>query len=140
MEEPFLISQSNILSFMFAGNALFTIKNVLTGNRFTFKIEKHKTEDIFFASFLSGSNNECDYTFIGTIFDKKTYRHGKKSTVSVTVQSVRSFVWFFEKVKTNSLPECIKVYHEGRCCRCGRTLTTPESIEKGIGPECAKKG
>jgi hypothetical protein len=32
-----------------------------------------------------------------------------------------------------------KVHHEGRCGRCGRTLTVPESIESGIGPECAKK-
>jgi hypothetical protein len=24
-----------------------------------------------------------------------------------------------------------------RCLRCNRTLTTPESLERGIGPECA---
>ena len=29
---------------------------------------------------------------------------------------------------------------EGRCCRCNRKLTHPESIQYGIGPECAKKG
>lgn len=27
-----------------------------------------------------------------------------------------------------------------QCVRCGRTLTTPESIATGLGPECAKKG
>lgn len=28
---------------------------------------------------------------------------------------------------------------EGRCVRCNRALTVPESIEAGIGPECASK-
>ena len=27
----------------------------------------------------------------------------------------------------------------GRCCSCGRDLTDPESIERGIGPICAEK-
>ena len=29
-----------------------------------------------------------------------------------------------------------KVHHEGKCGRCGRKLTTPESCLRGIGPEC----
>lgn len=29
---------------------------------------------------------------------------------------------------------------EGRCLRCNRKLTHPESIEAGIGPECAGRG
>ena len=36
----------------------------------------------------------------------------------------------------DDVPDNLRVYHEGKCCRCGRTLTTPESIKKGIGPEC----
>jgi hypothetical protein len=27
----------------------------------------------------------------------------------------------------------------GRCKRCGRLLTEPVSVERGIGPECLKK-
>ena len=27
--------------------------------------------------------------------------------------------------------------HEGRCGRCGRALTVPESIDTGFGPHCA---
>lgn len=26
-----------------------------------------------------------------------------------------------------------------RCCRCGRRLSNPESIERGIGPECIQE-
>lgn len=32
----------------------------------------------------------------------------------------------------------IEVWHEGRCGRCARRLTVPESILIGIGPECAE--
>jgi hypothetical protein len=28
----------------------------------------------------------------------------------------------------------------GRCKRCGRLLTDPVSVERGVGPECIKKG
>jgi hypothetical protein len=36
------------------------------------------------------------------------------------------------------LPECIEIWHEGKCGKCGRQLTVPSSIETGIGPECIK--
>lgn len=28
----------------------------------------------------------------------------------------------------------------GRCRRCGRLLTDPESVSRGIGPDCESKG
>jgi len=33
-----------------------------------------------------------------------------------------------------------ELMHEGRCGRCGRPLTRPESIQSGIGPICATLG
>jgi hypothetical protein len=30
----------------------------------------------------------------------------------------------------------LEIWHEGRCGRCGRKLTVPESIHNGYGPEC----
>jgi hypothetical protein len=44
--------------------------------------------------------------------------------------------WLFgHLLERRPLPRCT-VHHEGRCGRCGRTLTVPESIESGFGPEC----
>lgn len=28
----------------------------------------------------------------------------------------------------------------GRCRRCGRGLTDPTSVKRGVGPDCVKKG
>jgi hypothetical protein len=33
-----------------------------------------------------------------------------------------------------------KIHLEGRCLKCNRPLTTPESIRRGIGPICAEGG
>jgi hypothetical protein len=52
--------------------------------------------------------------------------------------------WFFRRLQMVNpegnpvgLPDCIQVWHEGRCACCGRPLTVPESIESGFGPICA---
>jgi hypothetical protein len=37
------------------------------------------------------------------------------------------------------MPDGVVIWHEGRCGRCGRRLTVPESIESGYGPECIGK-
>lgn len=39
-------------------------------------------------------------------------------------------------VAGESLPPSLEVFEEDRCGRCGRALTDPVSIERGIGPEC----
>lgn len=33
----------------------------------------------------------------------------------------------------------IKIHHNGHCSICGKKLSTPESIENGIGPVCEKE-
>jgi len=97
--------------------------------------------------------------------DGIVYRHGKKSRVSEDAPSARGIAWFVKHLSTIielraelakadmfAKPEVdLKVakveetlnkllyYHEGRCGRCARRLTVPESIINGIGPECAKK-
>lgn len=44
-------------------------------------------------------------------------------------------------VVQNMIPEGMypnaEVKHANKCCKCRRTLTTPESIAKGIGAECS---
>jgi hypothetical protein len=140
----------NITRFILAGNARFTVRNSNTGNRFTFEVRAPKKEtergglvtdhtaNVRFVKVLTGSNNESDYTFIGTIFiDNNKFVHSRKSRISAEAQSVQVFDWFF--AKKDELPENIEVNHEGMCGRCGRTLTVPESVESGYGPECADK-
>lgn len=94
-----------------------------------------------------------------------TYRHGKKSRVSDQADSAKGIAWFIKHLnslielraeldradmfskgdvetaikKVESTLNKLLYYHEGRCGKCARTLTVPESIINGIGPVCAQK-
>jgi len=125
-------------TFVKAGNSIFTIENTATGNRFTYQVVRCKDEDeeIWFVSVLNGPNNETDYAYIGSIFGTE-FRLTHKSRFGEEAVSVKAFRWLSAYLHSDQdLPEGVVVHHEGRCGRCGRRLTVPESIESGYGPEC----
>ena len=129
----------NTQGFILAGNATFTIENSRTGNRFTFKVVQPTADHPHFVRVLTGSDNEADYTFLGTIFDGANYRHGKRSPIGSQAQAARVFTWAWPKILAHTLPEEVEIYHAGTCGRCGRKLTVPESVLSGFGPECIKQ-
>jgi len=143
----------DIQKFMYAGNSTFTIQNTETMNRFTYKFSKPKTDTdgikiqnkdtkVWFVKVMTGTDNENNYSFVGTVFVNqngvKFYKHSQKSRITTEAQSVKVINWFIDKVEKNNVPKQIEFWHEGTCGRCGRKLTVPESIENGIGPECIK--
>lgn len=97
------------------------------------------------------------------------YRHGTKARINDDSPSVRCLVWLVEALnrlgsasraasvaaQTLFPPEPkvmaevaaalqalnrVEVWHDGKCGRCRRDLTVPESVARGLGPECAEKG
>jgi hypothetical protein len=120
----------------------------------------------WFVKVLNGPDNLKDYKYLGTIFPAKyddgiVYYHGKKSKVEADAPSARGIAWFIKNLSSlvklrknleqgkdkaeekitkleNKLNKLL-YYHEGRCGSCARTLTVPESIINGLGPDCAKK-
>jgi hypothetical protein len=130
--------------FALLGNAVFTIMNTETGNRFTFKLTRSKPTDpakapVTFVKVLTGSNNEEDYEFLGTVFGDGSFRRSFKSRIGEKAPSCVAFAWYWRHLMEGTLPPNVHTYHEGRCGRCGRLLTVPESVERGIGPECWSK-
>lgn len=130
-----MIPHDTIEDFILAGKSIFTVKNPKTENRFTYKVSKSKNGDLYFVSALTSPDH---YEFIGTLFDKVNFSHSKKSIIDPNSQISIVFKWILNKVKTKSIPEYIQVWHSGKCGRCGRNLTTPDSIDSGYGPECIK--
>lgn len=128
------LNNSDALKFIFAGNSTFTLLNSETENRFTYRVKKAKDSNLFFLSVLTGADQ---YSYLGTI-SNGVYKHGIKSCFSPGVQSEKVFSYVLNKLKDGSLPECVEVWHEGKCGKCNRLLTVPSSIENGIGPECFK--
>ena len=133
------LQMDKALEFLLAGKAIFTIKSKESGKHFTYRIRKPKDADreIHFVSLLTGSDNESSYSFFATIFDKKEYRHGKKAKISDTAEGVIAFRWFLRNLLAGTVNDRVELFHEGKCCACGRKLTHPESVKTGIGPECS---
>lgn len=125
--------------FFEGGNAIFTVSNP-TGEHYTYKI-RHKDDKPFFVSLLTGSDNLSDYTYLGIYHPgNRSVILTKKSNYKEDTKPVKVIRWAIKKVAEGAvLPEGYTIQHEGKCCRCGRRLTTPESIEAGIGPECKRK-
>lgn len=133
------LEHNKIKYLVLGGNALITLESGKTGSHLTYKIQRSKNDNnLYFIKSLRGSDNTNDYVYIGCYFaDTKTFVAEKKykdKDVNSWPKSIRAIRYLFNNL--DNVPDTLTVYHNGRCCRCGRILTTPESIKKGIGPEC----
>lgn len=133
------LKHKDALEFIFAGKSGFKVINTKTKNEFTFSVKKSKDKDreFYFVKVLTGKTVDS-YAYLGYV-GKNGYSHGKKSTIKSDEQCVKVFEYILNKLSHNSLPDFIELQHDGRCGRCGRTLTVNDSIDMGIGPECIKK-
>lgn len=131
-----------IRDFILAGDALFTVENTNTGNRYTYKVQApDRTSPWRFVKVLTRSENEDEenYSYIGAMYDGNHLTRTKAVHISPDAQSVRAFTWLWERIRVGKgLPEQVEFWHAGKCGRCGRTLTVPSSVESGIGPECER--
>lgn len=128
--------------FILAGNATFTVERP-DGTHTTYNVQKHKTELVYFVRTLVGPENTKDYAYTGLLnLESGGVRATAKSKVTdnrlAIVDRVLRRVWSDELMVV--LNAGWKVHHSGRCGRCGRLLTTPESLLRGIGPVCADMG
>ena len=139
-----LTEWADIHRFVFAGSATFTLRSVETGARFTYKVRRAKEENRsgtvpYFVSLLRGPSNEEDYAYMG-IVDERGFHPTAKSRVGPEAASHRAFQFLLARMKAGGAPcATMEFWHEGRCCRCGRKLTVPESVQDGVGPECRER-
>ena len=147
---PALLAASDARNFITAGNATFTVVSKKTGKRFTYRMRAPKlTKDgepvakeatpVRFLSVMTGPDNTSSYAFAGSVFDGAKFRASSKAKIAETAESVVGFKWVLENVLNGSKADAVEIWHSGHCGRCGRLLTTPESLTRGLGPECAGK-
>src|ERR1035437_3231633 len=132
------------LTFMTAGKATVTFRSAESGVRFTYKIRlapkrNPNDADTWFVQLLNGPDNTGNFCYIGILRrDNGVYHYvwTSKARVNQSCASVKAFQYALDCFAKSSIPEKLEVYHEGRCGRCGRKLTVPESVTSGFGPEC----
>jgi hypothetical protein len=147
----------DVAAFAFAGKAIFTL--VGKAGRFTYKVAKSDDGKLYFVSLFTGSDNadKFAYEYVGIVrtyqsADVKDWEFEQTSKARITPsdpkwgKAITGFAWFLKEVKKAQMIEephtlgQAEFWHEGRCGRCGARLTVPESIARGLGPECTKLG
>ncbi|NNM34462.1 MAG: hypothetical protein HKO53_15395 [Gemmatimonadetes bacterium] len=126
-----------------------TIVNDESGGRVTVRFRKPKGFKAVLVDVMVGSDNESDYAFAGTLRGTTLKLSAKAKAPTEKAKLAKAVVdWTFTRVasgaplegeKSDGTPFAVRCLHEGRCACCGRKLTTPESIDRGIGPVCAGK-
>jgi len=134
-----------ILQYLFGGKSTFTLQSVASGERFTYKISESAKRagdnrpPVFFVSVLTGPDNSDNFSFVGTIFERKTFKFSPKAGYRVDSPSVKAFSWAFSNFVGNIVPDKLEFWPSSHCARCGRKLTVPTSVHNGFGPECITK-
>lgn len=138
-----------------AGHAIFTVHNN-KGEHYTFRIVRKEANEesrakgfhdpVWFASLLSGPENDTDYTYMGMVAGANGrypyIRTTKASRMSEDSKPVQVLQWALQLIwRDEAFPEGYGANGAGRCGRCGRTLTRPEGVDPegfryGYGPEC----
>lgn len=126
-----------------------TFRNVETGDHRTFQLRRQPTDADFapgktVLSLLTGSDNTSDYTGFAFVSEKNGVSVWRSKRTSAHFRYYANMVagfLFDENAEQLQVQDRVYSIHaERRCAVCGRTLTTPESTELGIGPICAAKG
>ena len=145
--------------FFFGGRAKFTVESHITGQWRTYRIGLKEASgqygDTYFLSLLAGPDNENSFVYIGIVNPETgELRLTRNSRRNDNSPDVLIFRWLMggqhSRISKDGKPYTGGVFgdntlaggavhHEGKCGCCGRTLTVPESIERGIGPECWRR-
>jgi len=142
---PFETAQ-DAATFIKGGRAMFTLKSLASGTHYTYKVQQKKNKEtgqfdgMYFVNVLVGNDNtdRDHFMYIGFVpeADLKLVA-GKKGRAELT--SFQALSWALGHLAKGNMPPQLSVQHEGRCCRCNRTLTHPASLTDGIGPECKRR-
>jgi len=128
-----------IKRFATAGKARITLVSGRTGDRFTYQVKLKKgSEDFYFVSVLTGPENTSNYTYLGHVAGGR-FTDDRRLRIGQEAPSRKGFQWFWKALHGASDLSQVEVWHEGRCGRCSRVLTVPESIQTGLGPVCAAR-
>lgn len=126
-------------------NGHYTIKSSKTGDHRTFKIHTQSEKAEFapgkrIVSLLTGSENDSDESYTGFAFidDLGIHIWAKKQGEGLW-EKYAEMLWSLalDSALSPWAAKGFTVMGEGRCLRCNRLLTTPESVRNGIGPICA---
>lgn len=148
-----LIRVGEIRRFILGGNATFTVVFDGDTGRRTYKVKSWKIDrdsnwtvnnqdkSKYWVSLRTGPGDSfMDYKTIGVLkLDMLDVLYVFEGNGKMP-NAERMFESFWKPLEIGcSFKSDWEFWHEGQCCICGKPLTVPESIERGIGPDCWEK-
>ena len=125
-------------------NGVYTISH--DGQHRTFKVKTQAADARFAANeriirLLTGSDNENDYEGFGFVHPNCIIVWNKKRLVDKKWQAYADllFAMITQGEKSIYYLKGYRLHISLTCLVCNRLLSTPESIELGIGPKCAER-
>jgi hypothetical protein len=137
-----------VRTFLWGGHAVFTLRSTRTGMRYTYRVKVKKKDVLakladltYFVEVLRGPDNGSDFAYMGVLRKPAQFNFTHSSRVGRVAESSKALLWFLDKLEheRDVLTTEVEFWHSGRCGRCGRALTVPESIASGFGDVCAGK-
>ena len=137
------VDRGRLRDFLLAGKCEFILLQDATGSRkgssMLYKLNVNQTGNVFFM-YCEGEFSKCSYQGYVSFRGNKVCVSPKRdfeTDRNFNQKAYNGFRWLMNHL--DSLPSTVHVLHVGKCSRCGRKLTDPESIRYGLGPECRKK-
>lgn len=126
------------------GHRTFEIKTVLADPKQNSTSFRNKFAGARIIGLLTGPDNTSNYTRFGWVNEDgiavfKDKRRASEDAPFTDWEFYAAMVWSMatEGERSGYYERGYRMHLEKRCIRCNRRLTTPQSIEAGIGPECA---
>lgn len=121
------LENDKALLYILSGRAIFTLQSNKTGDHYTYKVKRDKKQvSLYYVSVFYTKG----WLYIGALSTatNKFYNNVKGT-------SVEAFNWLYNKLHNHQEINAT-IYHYGRCGHCGKILTNPISIERGLGDKC----
>lgn len=121
-------------------NGTYTLTNPASGGYRTYRVQTWErdvggsVELSRVLQLLVGSDNEGDFVGFAFLTDRGPSVWRRFQSANDKNQWGRLAWWFWKTVAEGEGP--LQAQLSKRCLRCNRKLTTPESLERGVGPEC----
>ena len=137
---PMLALVANRLFDIRTHNGFVSMVSKRTGEHRTFRVWTQSEESDFMpgrrlVGLLSGPDNESDYIAFGVLSESGDVVHlWKKHKQSEFFRWVSAAL-----LDPDRFVDRVEFSFDGRCRRCNRLLTCPESVESGIGPVCSER-
>ena len=142
------IENIEALRYVLAGKCEFTVVSGKTGMKLGYKLTKKKANQVkdggseFIYYLNTKLNNEmvyCGVLFFDEPSNSFKFGKGARGQLQADHLNVKSILYILNNLCVGNTNLNMRIYHVGKCGRCGRALSTPESILTGLGPECSRQ-